>query len=268
MWEARGRYHWFDIARKPVQHQPMGTMIYYAIGDVHGEAGLLADLHARIFNDARGKPAHIIHLGDLIDRGPDSRKVIDLVMALQADPPPQVHVTTLLGNHEAMMLDALNGPDPGKLRLWRRNGGDETLQSYGLDPNALGTDWANAIPSTHMAWLRRLPTEHYDPDRRLVFVHAGIDPATFPACGAERRLWTRSPGFFDTLTWPDRPELEGLLVVHGHTPVRVPVPEIGLRRINLDTGACFGGPLSAIALRMGREPQILQAYRPRRVSSA
>lgn len=239
----------------------MDGTTYYAIGDVHGEAALLAALIAQILQDADGKPAHIILLGDLIDRGPDSRGAVDLVMSLQRDPPTRARVTALKGNHEAMMLDALSAPGSSKPKLWLRNGGRETLASYGISEHAAAEVWRDALPSEHVAWFSALPHEHADAERRLLFVHAGIDPHTYPDCDTERRLWTRSADFFDCARWPARPELEGLTVIHGHTPLRVPVPEIAASRINVDTGACSGGPLSAVKLAPGREVEILQAYR-------
>lgn len=239
----------------------MDGTVYYAIGDVHGEAALLAALVAKILQDADGTPAHMVLLGDLIDRGPDSRGVVDFVMALQRAPPARVKVTAIKGNHEAMMLDALNEPGSSKPKLWLRNGGRETLASYGLSEETAGEGWRDALPPEHVAWLSALPRELADAARRLQFVHAGIDPHTYPDCDPERRLWTRSADFFDCARWPARPELKGLTVVHGHTPLRVPVPEIQLQRINVDTGACQGGPLSAVKLAPEREVEILQAYR-------
>jgi len=89
--------------------------------------------------------------------------------------------------------------------------------------------------------MRRLPLIHQAPERKLVFVHAGIEPASFPNEPEETYLWTRSDRFFNDETRPERDELRNLTVMHGHTP-RWFEPEISPHRINVDTGACFGAP--------------------------
>jgi serine/threonine protein phosphatase 1 len=234
--------------------------VYFAIGDVHGESGKLARLHdavlARIA--AAGAPAAIVHLGDYVDRGPDSRGVIDRILALEADARAsgRWEVVSLLGNHEQMMLTALLAPDAEAAEHWTRNGGAEALKSYGATPG--DPDWRSHAPAEHLAFLRRLKTLHLDPARRLAFVHAGIDPATFPACSDDTRVWTRSPRFMADQGWPDRPELDGLTVVHGHTPTPEFAPVRTARRINVDTGACYGGPLTAVVLAPGAEPEFIR----------
>lgn len=95
-------------------------------------------------------------------------------------------------------------------------------------------------PSEHVAWLRPRPADYYDDERRLFFVHAGIDPFAFLACDEAVRLWTRSDLFINAVAWPDRPELAGLTVVHGHTALDLPVPEIQARReASGGGGGCF-----------------------------
>jgi serine/threonine protein phosphatase 1 len=106
--------------------------------------------------------------------------------------------------------------------------------------------------------MRRLRSIYRDEARRLVFVHAGIDPATFPDCPDGVRLWTRSNNFFDRERWPGRSDLHDLLVIHGHTP-RSYEPEVFPHRINVDTGAVFGGPLTAVVLKDGEEPSFIRA---------
>jgi serine/threonine protein phosphatase 1 len=93
----------------------------------------------------------------------------------------------------------------------------------------------------------------------LAFVHAGIDPAKYPHCPDQLRLWTRSQAFFDSRNWPARPELAGLLVVHGHTPTEDFAAEVQKQRINIDTGACFGGPLTSVVLAPQEAPRFLSA---------
>jgi serine/threonine protein phosphatase 1 len=98
-----------------------------------------------------------------------------------------------------------------------------------------------------------------DEQRKLVFVHGGIDPKMFPNCSDEIRMWTRSEKFFRSARWPDRHELKNILVVHGHTPTDDFEPDLQPRRINIDTGACFGGPLTSVVLAPGEPPRFLRA---------
>lgn len=236
--------------------------IIYAIGDIHGEADRLKRLHDRILTDiARGRTrALIVHLGDMIDRGPDSRGVIETIMTLQRQAPAGVEAAALMGNHEAMMLTACAPKaTPSALAMWCANGGDETIQSYGGDP---GGDWRYSIDEAHLAWLARLPTHRLESARRLAFVHAGVDPDAFPHCDREVHLWTRSKRFMRCEEWPERPELHGWTVVHGHTPVTdTPVPEVARQRVNLDTGAVYGGPLSCGVFAPGESVRFIQVHK-------
>jgi serine/threonine protein phosphatase 1 len=98
-----------------------------------------------------------------------------------------------------------------------------------------------------------------DEPRGLVFVHGGIDPWRFPNCTDEVKMWTRSRTFFRSRDWPDREEVRDLLVVHGHTPTADFEPDWEPRRINVDTGACFGGPLTCAVLAPGEKARFLRA---------
>ncbi|MEZ6023391.1 MAG: metallophosphoesterase family protein [Hyphomonadaceae bacterium] len=235
----------------------MSDCTYYAIGDIHGEDERLARLHAHIENDAKfsGGAYKIVHLGDLIDRGPDSRGVINRLMALEAAGAPSV---TVKGNHEELMLHAYGKHESIGVYFWAENGGDETIASYRA-VNGDTDDWRDAIDKNHIVWLRNLPVTIHDEARKIVFVHGGIDPKVFPNCTDELRMWTRSEKFFNQRHWPKRPELEGLLVVHGHTPTDNFEPHVDARRINVDTGVCYGGPLTAVVLAPGERPRFLHA---------
>jgi serine/threonine protein phosphatase 1 len=239
----------------------MAAHIYFAIGDIHGESAKLAALHDAILDRIafENAPARIIHLGDYVDRGPDTRGVIERVMALEARfrDSDRIDVISLMGNHEQMMLSAYDDTsDPGS---WWAQGGSEAADSYAGGDRKADADWRNTIPRDHIAWLRTLAPIYLDAPRGLAFVHAGIDPATFPDCDTAIRLWTRSAKFFEHALWPNRPELRDLLVVHGHTP-RNFLPEVYPHRINVDTGACFGGPLTAVMLKENQSPQFLRAH--------
>lgn len=240
----------------------MAGPIYFAIGDIHGEAAKLDQLHAAILERiaSENRAAVIVHLGDYVDRGPDSRGVIDRVMAFEKrfDRDPLVRVVSLMGNHEDMMLGQLE-PQALASDSWLASGGEQTIASYSPEAGADLAVWRNAVPEAHHAWLASRPTILYDQTRKLVFVHAGISPERFPNCPVNIHLWTRSDKFFNDANWPDREELKGLSVIHGHTPKSFE-PEIAPRRINVDTGACFGGPLTAVMLIEGEAPEFLHAY--------
>jgi serine/threonine protein phosphatase 1 len=238
----------------------VADLTYYAIGDVHGEADRLARLHDRILDeiDSHKTPSAIIHLGDLIDRGPMSREAVEQAMAMHRCADEWLEVVTLKGNHEQMMIDAVDDPRPNGIAQWISNGGDAALLSY--DADGAAASWREAIDAEHLAWLRTLPTLAFDQERGLAFVHAGIDPARFPQCPDDLRLWTRSPRFFDTARWPDRTELQGLRVIHGHTPTDDMKPYVDPRRINVDTGAVFGGPLTCAVLAPDEPVRFLYIY--------
>jgi serine/threonine protein phosphatase 1 len=234
----------------------MSDLTYYAIGDVHGELEKLDRLLHYIREDAlcRKVPHKVVFLGDLVDRGADSRGVVERAMLLTLGG----EAVAIKGNHETLMLNAYDNRESIGIYWWAENGGDQTITSY-MMTNGVCDDFRDAIDKAHIAWLRSLPVMVRDQERGLVFVHGGIDPQTFPDCSDEVRMWTRSHKFFDPGRWPDRPELEGLLVVHGHTPTNDFAPHRGPRRINVDTGACFGGPLTAVVLAPAEEPRFLRA---------
>jgi serine/threonine protein phosphatase 1 len=237
--------------------------IYYAIGDVHGMAKNLEALYAQIRadHDRRGGRAVIIHLGDYVDRGPDSKGVIELAMGLEnkAAGSESLGVYSLLGNHEQMMLDAFYDAHSTAAEHWFANGGAETVRSYARGKDADQENWRKVIDTAHLDWLGNLPTLLVDETRKLVFVHAGIDPAAYPHCKDDIRIWTRSPKFFDPARWPDRPELDGIRVIHGHTPTTDFAPDVGERRINVDTGAVYGGALTCVVLAPGEKAAFLTA---------
>jgi serine/threonine protein phosphatase 1 len=198
----------------------------YAIGDVHGSLSLLRDLIERCRKHAGGAAATMVFLGDYIDRGPDSAGVIDLIMALQSE--LREHLIALKGNHEAVVVDVIDGE--AEAEFWLSQGGTQTLGSYGV------TD-ADALPRAHIKWLRSLRTR-YDDGRRF-FVHAGIDPDKPLTAQSEHDLiWIREPFLSD-------PRDHGRLIVHGHTPLTTAAPDLRNNRLNIDTGAVYGGALTA-----------------------
>jgi len=198
----------------------------YAIGDIHGCLEKLRSLLLRCEKHADGRPMSLVFVGDYIDRGPQSSAVIDCLIDLQAQHGQRV--VTLMGNHEAMALAAVDGNGPAP--LWFAQGGLATLASYGIaEPGEL--------PRTHVDWLRALRLS-YDDGRRF-FVHAGVNPGTpLDAQDEFDLLWIREPFLSHDGDY-------GRLIVHGHTPLASGVPDLRGNRLNLDTGAVFGGPLTA-----------------------
>ncbi len=229
----------------------------YAIGDIHGHLGLLRDRHALIAADmARHGPAPVVHVGDLVDRGPDSRGVIDFLRDGMGEGRDWV---VLKGNHDRMFAGFVADPaavDPG-LRsdlswLHPRIGGAETLASYGIRAAAdrpvapIHAEAAAAVPEAHLAFLRGLPAMHTLGD--LVFVHAGIRPSVPLTDQTETDLlWIRDAFLSDM-------RVHGALIVHGHTAIEQ-ATDYG-NRVNLDSRAAYGGPLSAVAFE-GRVPFLL-----------
>jgi serine/threonine protein phosphatase 1 len=219
---------------------PAGQRVY-AIGDVHGCAGRLAALHARIEADLAARPAGkatIVHLGDFVDRGPASAAVV----AALADLPRLggAPVVNLRGNHEEMMLTAISGA--GGIELWLANGGEASLRSWGVPPGTRPAKWALSIPPGHIAFLSALRLSWTAGP--YLFVHAGVRPG-IPADlqSAADLLWIREPFLSSSADL-------GAIVVHGHTPQAEPV--IRPNRIGIDTGAVLGGKLTCAVLEEDR----------------
>jgi serine/threonine protein phosphatase 1 len=215
----------------------------YAVGDVHGCADRLDTLHGLIMADLAERPVAepvLIHLGDFIDRGPDSAGVIARLAS--GSPLPGVAMVALRGNHEQMMLDAISG-DRDAIAHWRSNGGGPALRSWGIKAAKKDRDWAAELPPLDYAFLRSLRLTHCVDG--YVFVHAGVRPGVeMAAQTAEDLLWIRKP-FLESRgrLLPDAP---GLAVVHGHTPEEAPV--VTDNRIGVDTGAVRGGRLTCAVL--------------------
>lgn len=231
----------------------------YAIGDIHGHLDLLQAAHARIAADraATGdQAAPVIHIGDLVDRGPSSPGVIDFLMQGIGRGAPWV---VLKGNHDRMFSLWMQSPparDP-RLRaeyswLHPRIGGAETLIAYGVRaagdrPEApVHAEALAAVPQAHLDFLAARPTAHRHGD--LLFAHAGIRPGIALEAQTE-----------DDLTWIrhdflDDPRDHGALIVHGHTAIER-ATHYG-NRVNIDSSAAYGGPLTAVVIE-GRDVWLL-----------
>ena len=204
-------------------------MITVAIGDVHGSFDKLQSLLAACDRLCAGKDARFIFIGDYIDRGPRSKDVVDFLIAGQADQGRRF--VCLRGNHEEMLIRAADKDRSDiDLMTWWGNGGEQTLDSYGADD-------PGDLPAEHLDWMRALPLMVTEPGR--VFVHAGIRPDRPLSSQSEKDLlWIREP-------FLSSEQDHGAFVVHGHTPTRSRKPDLRPNRLNIDTGACFGGPLTA-----------------------
>jgi serine/threonine protein phosphatase 1 len=220
---------------------PRGRRVY-AIGDVHGCKPQLVELHAAIAADLAARPidaAVLIHLGDYIDLGPDSAGVIELLA--HGSPIPGVTTINLRGDHEQMLVQALDG-DRAAATDWLWSGGRESLASWGAPADLPREAWDAALPASHVAFLRGLAWSHREGE--YLFVHAGIRPGVALARQAKDDLLTMRQPFL----WTEQ-DL-GVVVVHGHSTN--PAPVVAANRIGLDTGAANGGKLTCAVLEEDR----------------
>ncbi|MGB9113742.1 metallophosphoesterase [Bradyrhizobium sp.] len=194
----------------------------FVIPDIHGRYDLLCDGLAEIAVHSKGKAGVVVTIGDYVDKGPDSKEVIDRLLSGVGE---GVGLVALKGNHDALMVDALR--DPSKMAAWTAKGGDAALASYGGDPAA--------VPQTHIDWLDGLRLMHVDAHR--LYVHAGVDPEIpLDRQGEATLLWKRYPKGF-----PDG--FGKLHVVHGHDNCP-DGPLLYEGRTNLDTLAWRTGRLT------------------------
>ena len=213
----------------------------YVIPDIHGRYDLLDEALASIAARPGGEAGVIVTIGDYVDKGPDSKAVVDrLLSGVDAG----WSLIALKGNHDALMVEALR--DPSKMAAWLVKGGDAALASYGGDPAA--------VPPSHIAWLDQLRLMHVDAHR--LYVHAGVDPAIPLDRQSEATLlWNRYPKGF-----PDG--YGDLHVVHGHDnfpdgpllyPGRTNLDTLAWRTGRLTVGvfddAKPGGPVDLIVVR-------------------
>lgn len=232
------------LRRKSRPHYtvPEGVRVY-AVGDIHGCLHQLNRLLDAIDQDLTGDQveSHLVFLGDLVDRGPDSAGVINRILERSL---PTDRWDCVMGNHEEVMLGCFDG----RIELydsWLRYGGVQTLESYGLSPAELfgaaldlAAPMRKAIPPEHIRFLMSL--KDYVMVGDYLFVHAGIRPNVPLERQSSRDLrWIRD-GFLE-----DRTD-HAMMVVHGHTIV----PEVDFRanRIAVDTGCYVSGNLSALVL--------------------
>lgn len=236
-------FGWPNKAKGPPR-TPRGRRAY-AIGDVHGRLDLLDQLLLAIERDDERRPHRktaLVFLGDLIDRGPDSRGVVERLRNFRHD---RLKPYFLAGNHEEVLLRLLNG-ERGILSSWLQFGGAECLASYGFDATKLDMQKEraalsiirNVIPADHSSFIGTFADTLRFGD--YLFVHAGIRPGVDLSLQSQSDLrWIRSPFLEDKSD-------HGMIVVHGHT-ISSEV-EIEVNRIGIDTGAYRTDILTALAL--------------------
>ena len=222
---------------------PSGRRIY-AVGDIHGCADLLSAVFARIDDDLKARPTAEpvqVLLGDYIDRGSNSRQVIEMLIARQR----QHRLIPLKGNHEECASQFLH--DPSALSRWKNIGGLNTVRSYGVTPtrsddprsqHEVAAALTKSMPESHRRFLQGLPLSFTCGD--FFFAHAGVRPGVaLQEQSQQDLLWIREDFLLHE-------EDFGKIVVHGHTPARE--PEIRANRINIDTGAYATGRLTCLVL--------------------
>ncbi|MEM9434414.1 MAG: metallophosphoesterase family protein [Pseudomonadota bacterium] len=243
-----------DVEELPRQqpgtaNAPRPAETLFVIGDIHGRRDLLEKCLEQIdsvIGELSVTDPRLVFVGDYVDRGPDSRGVLLRLHELSQNFPN--HVNCLLGNHEQMLLDFLDAPVARQAR-WLRNGGAETLASFGLsvpdDPGLVdgAVELAQALRSQLgreiESWLQGLDVKHSSGNVHVV--HAGIDPGRSIHNQLARIMVWGHPEFLS------RERSDGQWIAHGHTIV--PSPVFGKGRISVDTGAWKTDILTAAMVR-------------------
>lgn len=222
---------------------PEGICVY-AFGDVHGRADLLERLFVKVEADiaehAKDQNIVLVFLGDYIDRGFQSREVVDFLLSERIS---QYQCIFLKGNHEEALMKFMTDPSFGP--RWAGYGGLETLTSYSVRPPRIrtaGEEWGiacdalnEAMPPDHRRFFNSLEISATIGD--YIFVHAGLRPGRpLEEQVEEDALWIREEFLKDNSSF-------GVIVVHGHTPIAAPYRDF--RRIGIDTGAYLSGKLTA-----------------------
>jgi serine/threonine protein phosphatase 1 len=225
-------------------------MNIYAIGDIHGSLKPLTSLHKKILSNNKFniKDDLLIYLGDYIDRGLNSKQVIDQIIKLKKN---QIKSILLMGNHEEMMIDFLFNKN-NNIKDWLNFGADQTFKSYDIEIVEFIKDGfeEEVIDKLRDSLLKKMSNDHIDffknlelsfSNEKYLFVHAGIDPKKkLIDQNKKDYLWSRSNDFFHKDFKAEK------IIVHGHTPEQNIINNP--YRINLDTGCYFSGKLSCVCL--------------------
>jgi serine/threonine protein phosphatase 1 len=238
-------FAWLETLGRREDRYPPGSegMVLYAVGDIHGRSDCLKRAHDLIDRDVAERSARDraleIYIGDYVDRGPDSKGVIDLLVARSLS----ASAVFLRGNHEIVMESFLRGRTP--FEDWRRLGGLETILSYGVDARALlekggvrPRDLAEKVPIGRLRFISLLKSAYTAGG--YCFVHAGLRPGVaIERQSMEDLAWIRD----DFLNFAGK---FGFVVVHGHTPATG--VELLSNRINIDTGAYMTNRLTVLRI--------------------
>lgn len=201
----------------------------FVIGDIHGCHKTMVALLNRISPDPQSDV--LVFLGDYINRGPDSSKVISELLRLRKQ---FNHVITLMGNHEFMWLNYLAGKDQ---KCFLMMGGRQTLQSYGIQ-DLFHSDLIHMLPPDQLHFFNELLT--YWEDEEYIYVHAGLRPGIHPSQQTnDWLLWAREKFIKTGYDFGKR-------VIFGHTPFKD--PRVESNKIGIDTGAVYGGRLTCLVL--------------------
>jgi len=233
----------------------------YAIGDIHGQVTMLQEMLTQLREQPLAEDDTVVFLGDYIDRGENSRGVIETLLAFRKE-----HSNTIFlrGNHEQLMLEARTegSPQPAsragymlfgeRTMNWLQNGGTDALESYEVEDYSV---WFDFIPDEHWEFFEATQIEYVVPGYH--FVHAGLLPPgqrwSLEGFGVEPRLWVREEFLKSTA------DFDGRIVVFGHTPQMSGNPLIQQNKIGIDTGAVFGGKLTAVIVDPSEPPSVQTA---------
>ena len=225
-------------------------MNFFAIGDIHGCLSQLTSLHKNILTYDKFDPKNdlLIYLGDYIDRGKNSKEVIDQILKLRSN---NIKTINLMGNHDEFMIDFILNKK-NNIKNWINFGADQTFRSYGVEiveyikdgfedevVDKLRNALLNKIDNSHLDFFKNLKISYSS--EKYLFVHAGIDPSKGLNNQTKKDfLWSRSEKFFSKDFKSEK------IIVHGHTPeeniINYPF------RINVDSGCYFSGKLSSVCL--------------------
>jgi len=202
----------------------------FVIGDIHGQLGMLENLMAKI--PWRPHKDALFFLGDYVDRGPDSKGVVDYIVSLTEN---YSRISCVLGNHEAMLLDYLAGVNR---ELYLANGGGSTLRAYNKEKGYMKSLFLREIPKSHITFYNSLKPYFELEDYYLI--HAGFRPGVPMARQSKTdMIWIREPFISSTYDF-------GKKIVFGHTPF--PEPLVMKNKIGIDTGAAYGRRLCCLEL--------------------
>lgn len=234
-------------AADPPRPQVRSDARIYAVGDIHGRHDLLMAMLEKILNDAESavddRRCEIIFLGDYIDRGDNTRAVLETLIELHGKTDRGFRM--LKGNHEDAMLTFIDAPLKGA--AWLDYGAQQTLASYGIPFSRQTRNDADLVRirdqlvdalGDHIEFLRNLPTHYVSGD--VIFTHAGLHPDDAETLTQDKSMLWGHPSSFE-----DRP-VDGKLLIHGHYDAPVAVDKNG--RICVDTGAYYSGQLTAVRL--------------------